>query len=139
MKFRLIDIYNQKLSERVRRKEFVVSRGLLDLQEQTRLDRTRTREEKDIRNMLKVFARFTPLDEHERLLQALLKERQLRQRIEQLKEFKRKGFSNLAQVEAQLAGKHKKEDKSRCEEVPNPCTTQSTARRVRKDPANQSS
>jgi len=31
MKYRLIDIYNQKLTERIRRKEFVISRKLLDL------------------------------------------------------------------------------------------------------------
>lgn len=46
MKFRLMDIYNQKLNERIRRKEFVITRGLLDLKEQIRLDRTRTKEEK---------------------------------------------------------------------------------------------
>jgi transcriptional adapter 2-alpha len=61
MKFRLIDIYNQKLSERIRRKEFVISRGLLDLKDQIRLDRTRTKEEKEVYNMLKVFARFNPV------------------------------------------------------------------------------
>lgn len=31
MKFRLIDIYNHKLDERIKRKEFVINRGLLDL------------------------------------------------------------------------------------------------------------
>lgn len=31
MKFRLIDIYNHKLDERIKRKEFVITRGLLDL------------------------------------------------------------------------------------------------------------
>jgi transcriptional adapter 2-alpha len=44
MKFRLIDIYNQKLTERIRRKEFVISRKLLDLREQMRLDKNRTKE-----------------------------------------------------------------------------------------------
>lgn len=44
MKFRLIDIYNHKLNERIRRKEFVISRKLLDLKEQMRLDKTRTKE-----------------------------------------------------------------------------------------------
>jgi hypothetical protein len=59
MKFRLIDIYNHKLTERIRRKEFVISRKLLDLKEQNRLDKTRTKEEKEIYNMMKVFARFS--------------------------------------------------------------------------------
>lgn len=43
MKFRIIEIYNLKLNERIRRKEFVISRKLLDLKEQTRLDKTRTK------------------------------------------------------------------------------------------------
>ena len=44
MKFRLIDIYNHKLDERIKRKEFVITRGLLDLKEQMRLEKTRTKE-----------------------------------------------------------------------------------------------
>ena len=46
MKFRLIDIYNHKLDERLKRKEFVITRGLLDLKEQMRLEKNRTKEEK---------------------------------------------------------------------------------------------
>lgn len=59
----------------------MISRGLLDLKEQIRLDRTRTKEEKEIYNMLKVFARFNTSDDHEKLVQAVIKERQIRQRI----------------------------------------------------------
>ena len=46
LKLRLIDIYNHRLSERLKKREFVISRKLLDLKEQARLDRTRTKEEK---------------------------------------------------------------------------------------------
>ena len=59
MKYRLIDIYNHKLDERLKRKEFVITRGLLDLKEQMRLEKNRTKEEKEIYNMMKVFARFS--------------------------------------------------------------------------------
>lgn len=81
MKFRLIDIYNHKLTERIRRKEFVISRKLLDLKEQSRLDKTRTKEEKEIYNMMKVFARFSTAEDHEKLVQGILKEKQIRQRL----------------------------------------------------------
>lgn len=91
----------------------MITRGLLDLKEQIRLDRSRTKEEKEIYNMLKVFARFNTADDHERLVQAVIKERQIRQRIEELKEFKKKGFRTLAEVEEELDGKKKKEDKMR--------------------------
>lgn len=58
MKFRLIDIYNHKLTERIKRKEFVISRKLLDIREQMRLDKARTKEEKEVHNLMKVLARF---------------------------------------------------------------------------------
>lgn len=44
MKFRLIDIYNHKLTQRIKRKQFVIERKLLDIREQLRLDKTRTKE-----------------------------------------------------------------------------------------------
>ena len=61
--------------------------------------------------MMKVFARFNQVQDHEKLVQALIKERRIRQRIEELKDFQRRGFTNLAQLEAELAGRRKKEDK----------------------------
>lgn len=55
---------------------------MLDLREQIRLDKTRTKEEKEIYNMMKVFARFNTAEEHERLVQGIIKEKEIRQRIE---------------------------------------------------------
>ena len=57
MKFKLLDIYNSRLDERIKRKRFVIERGLLDLRKQTNLDKERTKEEKEIFNMMKVFSR----------------------------------------------------------------------------------
>ena len=48
--------------------------------------------------MLKVFARFNKAEDHEKLVQAVIKERQIRQRIEELKEFKKKGFKSMAEI-----------------------------------------
>ena len=44
MKFRLMDIYNHKLNERNKRKDFIIARKLLDIREQLRLDKTRTKD-----------------------------------------------------------------------------------------------
>ena len=60
----------------------MISRKLLDSREQVRLDKTRTKEEKEIYNMMKVFARFNCCEEHERLVQNIIKEKHIRQRIE---------------------------------------------------------
>jgi transcriptional adapter 2-alpha len=48
--------------------------------------------------MMKVFARFNTVEDHEKLVQGIIKERQIRQRIEELKEFRKKGFKTLAEV-----------------------------------------
>lgn len=81
MKFRLIDIYNKKLTERIKRKEFVISRKILDVKEQSKVEKAKNKEEKEIYNMMKPFARFNSADEHEKLVQGILKEKQIRQRI----------------------------------------------------------
>lgn len=73
----------------------MIGRKLLDIKEQLRLDKTRTREEKEIYNMMKVFARFNSPEHHEHLVQSIIREKQIRQRIEELKELKKKGFRTL--------------------------------------------
>lgn len=75
LKKKILEIYNKRLDERNKRKDFVVSRGLLDIKKQNILDRTRTKEEKEIYNMLKPFARFHSEAEHEKLVQNIVKER----------------------------------------------------------------
>jgi len=44
MKYRLLDIYNHKLNERIKRKEFVIKRQLLDIKYQTQLEKSRTKD-----------------------------------------------------------------------------------------------
>jgi transcriptional adapter 2-alpha len=50
-----------------------------------RLDKTRSKEEKEIYNMMKVFARFSSPEEHEQLVQGIIKEKQIRVRLTELK------------------------------------------------------
>jgi len=78
MKYKLLNIYNTRLDERLKRKKFVIERGLLDLKKQNLFDKTRTKEEKEIYNMMKVFARFNTPEDHEKLVQGIIKEKQIR-------------------------------------------------------------
>ena len=118
MKFNLIDIYNKRLTERIRRKEFVISRKLLDLKEQLRLDKTRSKEEKEIYSMMKVFARFSSPEEHEQLVQGILKEKQIRARLEELKDIKKKGFRSIAELNSELESHSRREEKNKKREDP---------------------
>lgn len=73
-----------RLDERKRRKEFILERGLLNVKRQQALDRKRTKEERELYNRCRVFMRYHSMEEHEALLNGLIAERKLRQRIEEL-------------------------------------------------------
>lgn len=78
LKLRVLEIYNMKLDERQRRKEFVISRNLLDMKAQEQADKKRPREEKELRDKLKPFARFNTDAEHKALLKGILDEKAVR-------------------------------------------------------------
>lgn len=99
LKSEVIELYNARLDERIRRKKFVIERGILDVKKIQKNERKKTQEEKDIINAMKVFARFNDKDSHEKLVQSLIKERQLREVIEQLKFFRQKGLKTLDECE----------------------------------------
>lgn len=41
MKFKILELYNERLTERNKKKEFVMSRGLLNLEKQVTIEKTR--------------------------------------------------------------------------------------------------
>ncbi len=61
--------------------------------------------------MMKVFARFSIADEHEKLVQGVLKQKQMRQRLEYLKDLKSKGYRSLAEAEEEIENAKRKDDK----------------------------
>ena len=100
-----MQIYNKRLSERQKRKSFVIERGLLDLKKQNMLDRTRSKEEKEIFNLLKPFARFCGQEEFDNLVAGIVKEREIRRRIEELLSYKKLGLKTFDQVEVNFLKK----------------------------------
>jgi len=109
-KMKILEIYNIRLDERIKRKNFVIERDMLDLKKQNLLDRVRTKEEKEIYNLLKVFARFNTPEEHEKLVQGIYKERMLKKKIEELRFYKKIGLKTFEEVEIYLQDKKKKEE-----------------------------
>lgn len=77
----------------------MIERGLIDFKRIQKQERKKTKEEREIINAMKIFARFNTPEEHERLVSSLIKERHLREIIEQLKHFKQKGLTSLDQIE----------------------------------------
>lgn len=95
----VIELYNARIDERIRRKKFVIERGLLDFKRIQKAERKKSKEDREIINALKPFARFNTAEDHEKIVNNLLKERMLREAIQQLTYFKSKGLTSLEQIE----------------------------------------
>ena len=73
MKNSVIELYNARLDERIRRKKFVIERGLLDLKRVQKYERKKSKEERDIINSMKGFARYSTQEEHQKLVKNLIR------------------------------------------------------------------
>lgn len=110
LKYRILEIYNKRLDQRIKRKQFVIQHGLLNIRKQTTLDRLRSKEEKEIYNSLKPFARFSTPEDHEKLISGLIRERELRKRIDELSFYKKQGLKTFQDIENYLNEKKKKDE-----------------------------
>ena len=108
LKLRMLEVYNKRLAERRARKAFVVDRGLLNVKKQQALERRRTSQEKEIHASVRVFARFLEPNEYEIMLEGLAAESRIRNRIAELKEYRRAGVRTLAEGEAYDAEKRRR-------------------------------
>ncbi len=92
LKIQIVQIYNRRLDERERRKkvqvivftsmrttllirfffQFVIERGLLDYRKQQALERRKPKDEREIYNIMRVFARFHSPEQHEAYMQVRL-------------------------------------------------------------------
>ncbi len=88
LKYEILKLYNARLDERIRRKKFVIEKGLLDTKRQQQMERKRPKEEREIIAQMKPFMRFCEGDEFKQLVEGLIEERALHQRLEELKLFR---------------------------------------------------
>ncbi|KAI1815840.1 hypothetical protein GGS20DRAFT_307188 [Poronia punctata] len=95
LKLTVMDIYNCRLTQRVDRKKVIFEHNLLDYRENIRLEKKRTKEERDLINKAKPFARMMNHDDFESLCQGLLDELNLRQAISQLQEWRNLKIGDL--------------------------------------------
>jgi len=105
LKQKILEIYNARLDERIKRKEFVKERDMLNFKKQNAFDRSKTKEEKEIYNLLKIFARFNSQQDHEELVQGIYKEKMLRQKIEEMRFYKKIGLKTYEEVDLYMQEK----------------------------------
>ena len=108
LKLRMVTVYNGRLEERARRRNFILDRGLLNVRRTAAAERRRTGEEREVVGRARLLARFHSPQQHEALLEGLAGEARLRARVEELKEWRRAGLTALGEAEAYEAEKRRR-------------------------------
>ncbi len=95
LKLTVMDIYNCRLTQRVERKKVVFEHNLLEYRENMKTEKKRSKEERDLVNKAKPFARMMNHDDFESFCQGLVDELNLRQAISQLQEWRNMKIGDL--------------------------------------------
>lgn len=88
LKLTVMDIYNCRLTQRAERKKVIFEHNLLDYRENIKNEKKRSKEERDLLNRAKPFARMMNRVDFEQFCQGLIDELNLRQAITQLQEWR---------------------------------------------------
>ncbi|ODV96750.1 hypothetical protein PACTADRAFT_48566 [Pachysolen tannophilus NRRL Y-2460] len=97
LKLTILDIYNSRLTTRAERKRLLIQNGLLDYRKTITNDKKRSKEEKELHNKLKPFARIMTPQDFEELTNDAIAELKCRTRIAQLQEWRKNGITSLEQ------------------------------------------
>lgn len=95
LKMTVVDIYNSRLTARTERKKILFEHNILEYRKNTALEKKRTKEERDLLNKAKPFARMMNHDDFEELNKGLEYEHNLRLAISQLQEWRQMGITDL--------------------------------------------
>lgn len=99
LKYKILSFYNERLIQRKLRKDFVIKRGILDIKKNNAEDKLKSKEQREIENVLKLFERFHSPEEHRELINDILKERELAKILEDLIAYKSMGFETFKEIE----------------------------------------
>ncbi|KAG5252427.1 transcriptional adapter ADA2b [Salix suchowensis] len=104
LKLRVLHIYSRRLDERKRRKDFILERNLLH---PSPFKKDLTPEERALCRRFDPFMRFYSKEEHEELLQAIVKEHRILKKIKELNEAQVAGCHTAAEADRYLEHKRK--------------------------------
>lgn len=99
LKAQVLEIYTKKLDERERRKQFVLERGLTNFKGYQVAEKKRPKEERELRDNLRVLMRFVSQQEIEKFIKGIMEERKLRTKIEMLREGRAHGARTIEDCE----------------------------------------
>lgn len=95
LKLTILDIYNSRLTTRAEKKRLLFENKIMDYRKLASIDKKRSKEERDLFNKLKAYARIMSPQDFEEFQKDMLKELQIRNRISQLQEWRRNGVTTL--------------------------------------------
>lgn len=99
-KLRLLELYNERLDERYKKRRFVLERNLHEWKTIREKEKKRTKEEKEIHNKVKKFMSMMSMEEYEQFVASLVEEKALIQKIKEFQEYRKNGIRTFAEVEA---------------------------------------
>jgi hypothetical protein len=99
LKLKVMAIYNARLDERDKRKQFVLSRKLYDYRAMQTQEQILPSDERDLIHRMRLFERFHTPEEHKVFIADLLKAKRIRKEIAKLQTYRRLGIRTLAEAE----------------------------------------
>ncbi|KAF7803858.1 transcriptional adapter ADA2b [Senna tora] len=103
---RVLRIFNKRLDERKRRKDFILERNLLY---PSAFEKNLTAEETALCRQYEYFMRFHSKEDHQELLQTIINEHRIRKRIQELKEGRAAGCRTSAEADRYLEQKRRRQ------------------------------
>lgn len=88
LKMNVLRAYNAQLEEREKRRKFVIDRNLLDIKKHMNFERKLSKDDREIYNCLKPFAQYMDNSQFHELFDGIVLEKNIRQRLNQLKQYK---------------------------------------------------
>ncbi|KAF8645382.1 hypothetical protein AX16_007884 [Volvariella volvacea WC 439] len=98
-KLTMLEMYIQRVERRWENKVIMFERGLLDYKKMQASDKKRPREERELVQRLRPFARLQTAEDYEAFVSDILYESILRKRIQELQHYRRLGLTTAADIE----------------------------------------
>jgi len=109
LKLDVIRIFNAKLDEREKRKQFIIDQKLLHYRENQEKMWRLPPDERHLVQRMRLFARFHTQQEHETFVKKVLEAKRLRKEIAKLQLYRRLGITSLADAERYEIDKARRE------------------------------
>lgn len=95
IKLTILDIYSSRLTNRSERKRTIIEHNMVDYRKNNAIEKKRPKDEKDLLNKIRPFARVMTRKDYQDFQDSILTEFYTRRRIAELQEYRRNGIRTL--------------------------------------------